>query len=436
MIGLTGLAAERALALTAVLRSAGHQALLVGGCVRDLLLGVPPKDFDIATDATPAELVRLFPGADLVGAHFGVVLVDGVEIATFRSDGAYADGRRPDEVRFETSPAADASRRDFTINGLFFDPVTGRVLDFVGGERDLSAGVVRAIGDPAARFAEDRLRLLRAVRFAARYGFALEAGTLTAIAHQAPAVMRVAAERCRDELNRILTQGGARRGWELLDETGLLLQLLPEISAMKGVAQPPEFHPEGDVWTHTLLMLEGMREPSLTLAWGVLLHDVAKPPTFRVADRIRFDGHDEMGARMASTILLRLRQSADVVERVVDLVARHLEWMHVRQMKESKLRRFLRREWFAEHLELHRLDCASSNRRRENYDFAVERLAALPAEALRPPALVNGDDLIALGMTPGAAFKRILAAVEDAQLEGRVATRAQALDLARDFGGC
>lgn len=425
--GLTGESAERALRLAAALRAAGHQALLVGGCVRDLLLGLPPKDFDIATDAVPARLLALFPNADQVGAHFGVVLVDGVEIATFRADGVYTDGRHPETVRFETSPAADAARRDFSINGLFFDPVTERVLDFVGGERDLRAGVIRAIGQAADRLAEDHLRMLRAVRFAARFGFAIEAETMAAIQAQAPAIHRMAAERAKDELNRILTQGGARRGLELLDESGLLLQLLPEISALKGVQQPLEFHPEGDVWTHVLLMLEKMQSPSVTLAWGVLLHDVAKPPTFRMADRIRFDGHAELGARMAREILWRLKQSNDVIDLVVDLVARHMDWMNIQQMRPATLKRFLRRDHFAEHHELHRLDCLGSHGRLDHYEFSRRRLAELPPEALRPLPLIDGDDLIAAGLTPGPAFKRILTWLEDAQLEGRVTTREQAL---------
>lgn len=427
MTGLTGEQAGRALALAARLRAGGYQAYLVGGCVRDLLLGVPPKDFDIATDAEPAELIRLFPGADLVGAHFGVVLVDGVEVATFRSDSAYPDGRRPEAVRFERSPQADAARRDFTVNGLFFDPVAERVLDFVGGERDLRAGVIRAIGAPDERFAEDHLRLLRAVRFAARLGFVVEAETLAAMRRQASLVKGVAMERVKDELNRILIQGEARRGFELLESAGLLVWVLPEVDAMKGVAQPPEFHPEGDVWTHTLMMLAGLREPSLALAWGVLLHDVGKPPTFRVAERIRFDGHAEVGARMASAMLLRLRQANDLTEPVVDLVARHMDWMNLRQMREAKQKRFLRRKNFAEHLELHRLDCLCSHGDLRHYEYAVARLAELPGEALRPAPLLNGDDLIAAGFLPGPRFRRILEAVEDAQLEGRVGSREEAL---------
>lgn len=409
------------------LRERGHQAYFVGGCVRDLLLHHEPKDYDIATDARPEEVLALFPQGQAVGAHFGVVLVAGVEIATFRSDGVYADGRRPEEVRYESSPEADARRRDFTINGLFLDPFSGEVLDFVGGRADLESGVIRAIGDPRARFAEDHLRLLRAVRFAARFGYALDGATLAAMKEQAGRIRAIAAERVRDELNRILMEGGARYGFELLDESGLLVEVLPEVWAMKGVGQPPEYHPEGDVWTHTLLMLEAMRAPSRTLAWGVLMHDVAKPPTFRVTDRIRFDGHVEMGARMAVEILGRLRQSQDDIEQVRSLVAHHLDWMNVRQMRASTLKRFLRLDRFDEHLELHRLDCLSSHRRLENYEFVRAQLEAMPVEALRPPRLISGQDLIAAGFAPGPLFREILEAIEDAQLEGRITTRDEAL---------
>src|SRR6516225_7339591 len=287
----------------AKLRAAGHQAYLVGGCVRDLLLGVKPKDYDVATDARPDRIMDLFPRSGRVGAHFGVVLVrdvfDQVEVATFRSDHDYLDGRHPEQVRFESDPREDVLRRDFTINGLMMDPADGSVLDFVDGIADLRRGVIRAIGDPYARFREDHLRLLRAVRFAARFGFAIEPSTMDAIRRGHALILKVSGERVRDELTRILTEGGARRGFELLDESGLLADILPEVAAMKGVEQPPEYHPEGDVWTHTLILLEQLRNPSVTLALGALLHDVGKPPTFRIAERIRFDGHVEEGVRMA-----------------------------------------------------------------------------------------------------------------------------------------
>ena len=424
--------------ICATLHNAGSQALLVGGCVRDLLLGRAPKDFDVATDARPEQVLALFPGALKVGAQFGVVLVKSgeaqVEVATFRSDHSYSDGRRPGRVEFESDPRQDALRRDFTFNAMFLDPRSGEVLDFTGGRRDLEDGILRAIGNPEERFAEDHLRMLRAVRFAARFQFRIEPETAAAIARLADRILTVAPERVRDELVRILTEGGARRGMEMLESLGLLQRLLPEVAAMRGVAQPPEFHPEGDVWTHTLLMLEAMRNPSPTLALGVLLHDVAKPPTFRIADRIRFDGHAELGARMAEQILGRLRFSGEEIARVEALVRHHLRFKDAPAMKESTLKRFLRMEHFDEHLELHRLDCLSSHRRLENYEYVREKLRALPAEVLRPQRLITGDDLISLGYPPGPQFSAMLAAVEDAQLEGRIGTREQALQLVeREF---
>jgi len=416
--------------IVARLRAAGHQAYWVGGCVRDRLLGRQPKDYDIATSARPDQVLALYPDALRVGAHFGVLLVEGVEVATFRSDQAYTDGRRPDAVTFETSPAADAARRDFTINGLFLDPLSGEVLDFVGGQADLAGGIIRAIGDPAQRFAEDHLRLLRAVRFAARFGFVLDAATQQAMLQSAPSLHKVAAERVREELTRILTEGGAAAGFALLRDTGLLVHVLPEVAAMEGVEQPPEFHPEGDVWTHTLLMIGGLSQPSMTLAWGTLLHDVGKPPTFVRAERIRFDGHASVGARMARDILNRLRASAEELDQVVSLVAHHMDWMHVQQMRPSTLRRFLRLPGFDEHLELHRLDCESSHRRLENYHFVREQREKLTEADLRPTPLLTGHDLIAAGLQPGPAFSRILNEIETAQLDGQIHTRDEALCLA------
>ena len=415
------------------LRSRGHLAWLVGGCVRDLVLGRTPKDYDVATDAHPEEVVGIWPGAEQVGAKFGVVLVNRagatVEVVTFRSEQAYQDGRHPDEVHFETDPRKDALRRDFTINALMLDPFSGEVLDYVNGRADLEAGVIRAIGNPEARFAEDHLRMLRAVRFAARFGFVIERATMAAIQRLHSEIRHISAERIRDELTRILTEGGAPRGFELLDETGLLVDILPEVAAMKGVAQPPEFHPEGDVWTHTLIMLEGLEHPSITLALGVLLHDVGKPPTFRIADRIRFDGHVEAGVKMAEDILSRLRYSNDDKEQVLALVANHMRFSNVHEMRESKLKRFLRLPGFDEHLALHRLDCLSSHGNLDNYHFARERVEQAEPEQLRPPRLLTGHDLIAAGYQPGPEFSKLLDMVEDAQLEGAVQTREQAMEL-------
>jgi putative nucleotidyltransferase with HDIG domain len=420
------------------LRQAGYQAYLVGGCVRDLLLGTTPKDFDVSTDAPPGRILELFPGSGQVGAHFGVVLVrDGepdrahVEVATFRSDHDYADGRRPSRVQFESDPRQDVLRRDFTINGLMMDSESGEVLDFVGGRADLQARLVRAIGDAEVRFHEDHLRMLRAVRFAARLGFSIEPETLAAIRRNHAAILRVSAERVRDELVRILIEGGAHYGFELLDATGLLSDLLPEVASMKGVEQPPEFHPEGDVWVHTLLLLEKLARPTPTLAWGALLHDVGKPPTFRVAERIRFDGHVEEGLRLAHGILNRLRFSREDEEQIEALVANHMRFKDMYRMKESTLKRFLRMPKFEEHLELHRLDCLASHGRLDNYEFARRKLEELPAEQLKPKPLLTGKDLIVAGYQPGPAFSKMLAAVEDAQLEGRIRTKEEALELVK-----
>jgi poly(A) polymerase len=417
------------------LRAAGHQAFLVGGCVRDLLLGIAPKDFDVATDARPDRIMDLFPRSGQVGAHFGVVLVRDdfaqVEVATFRSDLDYTDGRRPGAVHFESDPQQDVLRRDFTINGLLMDPQSGAVLDLVGGRADLESRLVRAIGDPGARFREDHLRLLRAVRFAARLGFEIEAATFQAIQRHHGLIARVSAERVRDELVRILTEGGAERGFEMLDATGLLAVLLPEVAAMKGVEQPPQYHPEGDVWVHTLLLLRNLDHPTPTLALAALLHDVGKPPTFRVAGRIRFDGHVEEGVKLAHGILTRLRFSREEIQQVEALVANHMKFKDVPRMKESTLKRFLRLPKFEEHLELHRLDCLASHRDLENYAMVRRKLAECPDERLRPARLLTGADLIAAGYRPGPQFSEMLRSAEDARLEGLIHTTEEALALVR-----
>ncbi len=349
-----------------------------------------------------------------------------VEVATFRSDYAYQDGRRPETVRYESDARQDVCRRDFTINALLMDPETREVLDYVEGRADLASRVVRAIGDPETRFAEDHLRMLRAVRFAARLDFQIETGTAAAIRRHCSSIRRVSAERVRDELTRILVEGGARRGLEMLDDTGLLAEVLPEVAAMKGVLQPPEFHPEGDVWVHTLLMLDGMRHPTPELAWGVLLHDVGKPPTYKVSERIRFDGHVEMGACMAVGILTRLRLSNQEIRQVESLVLNHLRFKDLHRMREGKLLRFLRMERFQEHLELHRLDCLSSHRNLSNYEFALRKLSETPPERLRPPRIITGHDLIRMGYRPGPAFAAMLSEVEDALLESQVRTPEEA----------
>jgi poly(A) polymerase len=430
-----------AISIVRTLREHGHKAYLVGGCVRDLLLGREPADYDVTTDANPDEVMRIFPETYAVGAQFGVVLVplpkslvskdenEVVEVATFRSDIGYSDGRHPDQVRFSKDPREDVERRDFTINGLLLDPITDEVLDFVGGRKDLEAGIIRTIGDPERRFAEDKLRMLRAVRFAARFGYIIEPETLHALQKLASQIAQVSRERVRDELSKMLTEGRARQAFLLLDETGLLHEVLPEIEAMKGVEQPPQFHPEGDVFVHTLLLLDKLPHPCpITLAWGALLHDVGKPATFRVApDRIRFDGHVDVGVKIAEGICRRLRFSNDDTEQILALVKNHMRFAHVQQMNESTFKRFVRMARFDEHLQLHRLDCLASHGNLSSYNFTREKIAATPPATIRPAPLINGDDLIALGYKPGPQFKNILSEVEDGQLEGRLHSREDAI---------
>jgi len=427
---------ELANSICETLRADGHQALLVGGCVRDILLKREPADYDVTTDATPDRVMQLFPNSIGVGAQFGVVLVPvngaKVEVATFRSDVGYSDGRHPDRVVYASTPEEDVARRDFTINGLLMRHDSGEVLDYVGGRADLQAGLIRAIGEPERRFTEDKLRMLRGVRFAARFGYAIEPATLAAMKKLAPEIHVVSAERIREELTKLLTEGAARRGFELLDESGLLKELLPEISAMKGIEQPPEYHPEGDVWIHTRLMLESLPAgTSPTLAWSVLLHDVGKPPTYRPAsqtgDRIRFDGHVHVGVKMADSICRRLRFSNDDTQQVLALVDNHMKFKDVAQMRKSTLKRFVRLPRFEEHLALHRLDCLSSHGRLDAHDLVENFVAQTPSEEVRPTRLLTGDDLKDMGYVSGPAFQTILTALEDAQLEGAVQTRDQAI---------
>jgi poly(A) polymerase len=514
-----------ALQIVAALRAAGHESYLAGGCVRDLLLGREPSDYDVATSATPDIVLNLFPRTFAVGAHFGVVLVaticdesDAVEaelsppqvaegrppgrpvpppqvvteVATFRSDGAYSDGRHPDAVRYTTSAEEDVRRRDFTINGLLIDPMKGTgfspyinsainsedsqlaekcqrsrtkrqgttsvvphsqqnkcralapegsfsaglrsvVIDHVHGLADLDAGIIRAIGQPEQRFEEDHLRILRAVRFAARFGFQIDPATAAAMHRLAPKTNAVSRERVRDELTKMLTEGHARRAFELLDETGLLAELLPEVARMKGVEQPPNFHPEGDVWIHILLLLAQLPPACpLPLAWGALLHDVGKPPTFMRADRIRFNGHVDVGVAIAADICRRFRFSNDETRQTLSLVENHMRFADAQHMKASTLKRFFRLENFPQHLELHRMDCLAGSGNLDHWNFVRERYESMPAESVRPAPLLTGRELIAAGYQPGAAFKEMLRAVEDAQLEGVIATPAEALTLLRD----
>ncbi|MDE3150602.1 MAG: CCA tRNA nucleotidyltransferase [Acidobacteriota bacterium] len=439
---------EEALRIVRALRGAGYEAYLAGGCVRDLLLGREPVDYDVATNATPDVVLRLFERTFAVGAHFGVVLVGPedeaarfvTEVATFRSDGVYTDGRHPDVVQYTRSAEEDVRRRDFTINGLLLDPQRGvedtraAVIDYVGGVADLDVGIVRAIGRAEARFEEDHLRMLRAVRFAARFNFEIDPATLKAIRGLAPRVHAVSRERVRDELTKMLTEGQARRAFELLDETGLLAEALPEVARMKGVEQPPQFHPEGDVWVHTLMLLEQL-EPgcSMTLAWGALLHDVGKPPTFRKGpDRIRFDGHVEVGMAMGVEICRRFRFSNDETRQIVALIANHMRFMDAGRMKTATLKRFFRLEGFAEHLALHKMDCLAAAGVLEHWEFVRERWQATPEEAVRPKPLITGRELIAAGYAPGARFREMLQTVEDAQLEGMIGTAEDAMRLVRE----
>ena len=420
------------------LREQGHTAYFAGGCVRDLLRGKVPKDIDIATDARPEVVQKIFPRTYAVGAHFGVIVVlendFQFEVATFRSDGAYLDGRHPVEVHFANAEE-DAARRDFTINGMFFDPEKDVVIDFVGGRVDLEKKLIRAIGDPAKRFAEDRLRMLRAVRFATVLEFEIEPATWDAVVAQAASINEISAERIREELVRIFLSPQRARGWDLLDASGLMRIILPELEAMKGCEQPPQFHPEGDVFKHTRIMLELLPgEVSLPLVFSVLFHDIGKPPTSTVDDegRIRFNGHDRVGAEMTEAIMERLRFSRAEIDATVEAVRQHMVFKDVPNMRVAKLKRFMARPTFEDELELHRVDCASSHAMLENYEFLQQKKEEFANEPIIPPPLVRGDDLIALGLKPGPRFGEILEAVETRQLEGTLKDRGEALEWVKE----
>lgn len=420
------------------LQEAGHTAYFAGGCVRDELLGTVPKDYDIATDATPAAVQRLFANSHAVGAHFGVVVVREAahhfEIATFRTDGSYRDGRRPEAVEFST-PEQDAQRRDFTINGLFLDPVTGRVIDYVGGLDDLRARRLRAIGEAGARFREDHLRLMRAVRFATVLGYEMDRETWSAVVAHAESITRISVERVRDELVKILLHPQRMRGFDLLAESRLLFHILPEMEALKGCTQPPEFHPEGDVWTHTRLMLSKLPESvSVPLVFSVLLHDIAKPATWTcdpAEGRIRFNGHDKLGAEMTGEILRRLKFSNHVIDATVEAVANHMKFMHVKDMRTSKLKRFMARDTFPDELQLHRVDCLGSHAMLDNFEFLLRSQAEFASEPVIPPRLLDGHALMKLGYSAGPQLGVILTAVQDAQLEGAVTTEDEAAEWVR-----
>lgn len=416
--------------LCATLRDAGHRALFAGGCVRDRLLGITPKDFDVATSALPEQVMGFFPRTVAVGAAFGVILVQTeagpIEVATFRHDGPYLDGRHPSSVTF-TNEREDAARRDFTVNAMYLDPATDEILDYVGGQTDLAAKTLRAVGDPAARFREDHLRLLRAVRFAARLEFEIDPATLAAMQALAPHCVDTSVERVRDELLKMLTEGHARRAIALLDESGLLPHVLPEIMPMKGCEQPPEYHPEGDVFVHTLMLLEQLGMCTPTLALGALLHDVGKPATQTFEDRIRFNLHEKVGARMTEAICRRLRLPNDTAERATWLVENHMRLAATPDMRESRRKRFVREPGFDELLELGRIDCMASHGDTSHIDWIKKYIANLQPDEIRPVPLVTGHDLIALGLPPGPRFKEMLTQIEDLQLEGQLTTREAAL---------
>ena len=420
------------------LRAAGFAAYLAGGCVRDRILGLKAKDYDIATDARPQTVARLFDNTLAVGAKFGVMLValDGeqFEVATFRAESDYKDGRRPSSVRFG-SLEEDAKRRDFTIGGMYLDPHTGRIIDLVGGMRDLRGGVIRAIGDPELRFAEDHLRMLRAIRFAARLNFSIEQTTWAAIQRTATKISQIAAERVGEEVTMVMTQGGAAQGLDLLVASGLAAVIIPEVLAMRGCPQPANFHPEGDVYRHTRLMLSMLpRGCEETLAYGALFHDIAKPRTLVIeADgKMTYYGHTEIGAEMAAAVLQRLRRPRTVQLRVSYLVHNHLRMMMAPRMRRATLRRMLAEEGFVELLELSMLDTLAAGSALGFYHFCRRAMAMMPSSEIRPPRLVTGHDLIAMGLEPGPRFKQILDEVEDHHLDGTLPTRDDALHYVRE----
>lgn len=421
---------DGALSIVRRLRRHGHRALLAGGVVRDLLLGRAVEDVDIAVSATPRQIEALFPETYDVGRQFGVMLVrvNGIsyEVTTFRVEGEYLDGRHPSSVSFSDA-RRDARRRDFTVNALFLDPFREEVIDYVGGQEDLRRGVLRSVGRPERRFEEDKLRILRAVRFACRLGFDIEKETWRQVEAQAPLLTQVSWERIRDELIKTLTGPDASRGLLLMQRSGIMNVILPEVAAMEGVAQPPQFHPEGDVFTHTRLLFKmagQVQDPALALA--MLLHDVGKPPTYTVRDRIRFDRHAEVGAEMADEVARRLRLSNETRSQVVELVRQHLRFMHVEEMRRSTLKRFLRQDLFDKHLALHRWDCLASHGELGTWEFCRRKLEEFAQEPARPAPLLSGDDLIEMGYHPGPLFKEILTRVEDLQLEGELTEPSQA----------
>ena len=426
-----------ALEIVKTLGEKGHEAFFVGGCVRDALLGVECDEIDIATSATPEQIQRMFAKTVAVGESFGVVLVITgdmkFEVATFRRESSYGDGRHPEHVDYTKSAEEDVRRRDFTINGMLYDPVSGELYDYVEGLGDLERRLVRAIGDPEERFGEDRLRMMRAVRFASCLDFELDGAALSAIRNEAAAISVVSGERIREELVKILTRRNPGNGLKLLSSSGLLEHFLPEVECMHGVRQPPQFHPEGDVFEHTCLvmdMLYGNTDGrySEELAIGALLHDVGKPPTYSESDRIRFNGHDRVGAKMSEDICRRLRFSKKQIKRISELILEHLKFKDVFNMRESTLKRFLSLPYFEEHMQMHLADCMASHGQTDAYDFVREKMEEYGREEIKPPPLLSGQDLIDLGYSPGPVFSKILGRVEELQLENRLASKEEALD--------
>jgi len=423
-----------ALAILKTLHDQGHEAYFAGGAVRDLLLEKSISEIDIATSASPQEIEQLFPKTIPVGKQFGVIVVvqdtNNYEVTTFRKEADYVDGRHPTRVSF-TDARHDVERRDFTVNALFYNPFTEEVIDYLKGREDLERKLIRTVGPPQSRFQEDKLRLLRALRFACQLDFEIEQQTYQQVKEHASQLTQVSWERIRDEVLKILTGPDPSRGLKLMSDSGILEVILPEIAAMQGVQQPPQFHPEGDVFVHTCLMFELSQERSETLALEILLHDVGKPPTFIIKERIRFDGHADLGAKMAEEICRRLRISNQQIEEVVDVVKDHLRFIHVQEMRESTLKRFLRKSNFSDHLELHRLDSLASHGKLSSYHFCQEKLEELSQEAMRPKPLINGHDLIGLGLEPGPLFSEIMSAIEDFQLEGKLSSKEETLDWVR-----
>ena len=417
------------------LQEEGHVAYLAGGCVRDMLRGEIPKDYDIATSALPEQITSIFSKTREVGVHFGVVIVikdnQAFDVATFRNDGSYKDGRHPEDVTFST-PEEDTARRDFTINGIFFDPISQKHIDFVDGRSDIEKKVVRAIGDPDLRFQEYHLRLLRAVRFAARFNYEIEEKTWKSIKLNARGISKISKERVRDELTKILLNENRVLGFDLLVDSGLMEHIIPEILQLKGCEQAPQVHPEGDVCVHTRLMLSLLKDnPSIELVLSVLLHDIGKPATYsfdEAADRIRFNGHDKLGAEMSNQILRDLKFSNSIIEDVVQMVANHMTFKDVQKMRQSKLKRFMSRSTFSDEKELHRVDCLGSWGGLDNYDFLNEKMIEFANEPIIPTPLLTGKDLIEFGWAPGPNLGETLNSLQDLQLEGTLNSKKEALE--------